>query len=211
MSLINVSGSDYLESLNSVVYDHEEERFINNSNSERRFALHLRCEDIEIENIYITDSIQVIMGKISERTYRHILKIDEKLLDIINSSPSFQENSEEILTILSSVRQKSNGDYIIRLDIDDDPESRSYFFELDKTSNSSEPDVNELEIETLQPGMKLDAVLHITVDIDEIKCESTITSVIEEAQVIREKVKKNKRKPMLLSAAATTTNNNSNV
>ena len=206
-SLINVSSTDYIESLNSVVYDHEEERFINNSNSERRFALHLRCEDIEIQNVYMNECIQVIIGKISERTYRHMIKIDEKLLDIINSSPSFQENSEEVLTINSCMRQNSSGDYIIRLDIDDDPESKTYFFELMQT-NLSEPDVNEIEIDKITPGMKLDAVLHVTVDIDEIKCEATITSVIEEAQVIQERKTSKKRKPMLLSTTSTTTNNN---
>ena len=203
MSLVEINNSDYLDALQSVVYDHVEERFVNNANEQRRYALHLRCNDITVKNVLQTNNMQILFGTISERHFRHLLKIDERLLEIINSSPSFQEeDSQELVSISSYIRQNSNGDYVIRLDIDDDPETKSYFFETGTGStNSSSDDVNEVNPMTIQPGQKLDAVVHIVVSVDETRSECNFTSVIEEARVLPyEQPPKPKRKPAYLKA-----------
>lgn len=203
MSLVEINNSDYLDALQSVVYDHVEERFVNNANEQRRYALHLRCNDITVKNVLQTNNMQILFGTISERHFRHLLKIDERLLEIINSSPSFQEeDSQELVSISSYIRQNSNGDYVIRLDIDDDPETKSYFFETGTGStNSSSDDVNEVNPMTIQPGQKIDAVVHIVVSVDETRSECNFTSVIEEARVLPyEQPPKPKRKPAYLKA-----------
>jgi hypothetical protein len=202
MSLVEINNSDYLNSLQSVVYDHVEERFVNNANEERRYALHLRCNDVVVKNIIQTENMQILFGVISERHFRHLLKIDERLLEIINSSPSFQEeDSQELVSISSYIRQHSNGEYHIRLDIDDDPESKSYFFETPSSSSTNnESDVNEIDPMTIQPGQKIDAVIHIVVSVDETRSECNFTGVIEEARVMPfEQPPKPKRKPAYLT------------
>lgn len=202
MSLVEINNSDYLDTLQSVVYDHIEERFVNNANEQRRYALHLRCNDITVKNVLQTDHMQILFGTISERHFRHILKIDERLLEIINSSPSFQENdSQELVSVSSYIRQNSSGEYVVRLDIDDDPESKSYFFETETGSTNSSDDVNEVDPMKIQPGQKIDAVVHIVVSVDETRSECNFTSVIEEARVLPfEQPPKPKRKPAYLKA-----------
>ncbi len=202
MSLVEINNSDYLDALQSVVYDHVEERFVNNANEQRRYALHLRCNDITVKNVLQTDHMQILFGTISERHFRHLLKIDERLLEIINSSPSFQEDdSQELVSISSYIRQHSNGEYHIRLDIDDDPESKSYFFETASANTTNSEDVNEIDPMTIQPGQKIDAVIHIVVTVDETRSECNFTSVIEEARVLPyEQPPKPKRKPAYLKA-----------
>lgn len=204
MSLVEINNSDYLDALQSVVYDHVEERFVNNANEQRRYALHLRCNDITVKNVTQTENMQILFGTISERHFRHLLKIDERLLEIINSSPSFQEDeSQELVSISSFTRQHSNGEYHIRLDIDDDPETKSYFFENpvnNSSTNNDDSDVNEIDPMSIQPGQKIDAVVHIVVSIDETRSECNFTCVIEEARVLPlEKQQKTKRKPTYLT------------
>ncbi len=202
MSLVEINNSDYLNSLQSVVYDHVEERFVNNANEDRRYALHIRCNDVVVKNVIQNENMQILFGVISERHFRHLLKIDERLLEIINSSPSFQEeDSQELVSISSYIRQHSNGEYHIRLDIDDDPESKSYFFETGSATNSSSSDdVNEVDPMTIQPGQKIDAVIHIVVSVDETRSECNFTGVIEEARVMPiEQAQKPKRKPAYLT------------
>jgi hypothetical protein len=207
MNLVEINNSDYLDALQSVVYDHVEERFVNNANEQRRYALHLRCNDVTVKNVVQTENMQILFGTISERHFRHLLKIDERLLEIINSSPSFQEeDSQELVSVSSYVRQHSNGEYHIRLDIDDDPESKSYFFETAVSSNtnsnsSNSDEVNEIDPMSIQPGQKIDAVVHIVVTVDETRSECNFTSVIEEARVLPfEQPPKPKRKPTYLKA-----------
>jgi hypothetical protein len=207
MNLVEINNSDYLDALQSVVYDHVEERFVNNANEQRRYALHLRCNDVTVKNVIQTENMQILFGTISERHFRHLLKIDERLLEIINSSPSFQEeDSQELVSVSSYVRQHSNGEYVIRLDIDDDPESKSYFFETAVSSNtnsnsSNSDEVNEIDPMSIQPGQKIDAVVHIVVTVDETRSECNFTSVIEEARVLPfEQPPKPKRKPTYLKA-----------
>ncbi len=198
MSLVEINNSDYLTTLQSVIYDHVEERFVNNANEQRRYALHLRCNDIIVKKVIQNESMQILFGIIPERHFRHLLKVDERLMEIINSSPSFMEDesSHELVSISSYVRQHSNGDYIIRLDIDDDPESKSYFFE---TLNNSNEDVNEIDSLSLQPGQKIDAVIHVVVSVDQTRSECNFTGVIEEARVLPlEQPPKPKRKPTYL-------------
>lgn len=178
-------GSDFMRALRPVVYDHEDERFVNNANESRRFALHIRCKDIVIEQIAINDTFGVIVGQIPSAYVQLIAQVEEKLVDIINATPHFSERDSDddfsVMTSKSFVRVHSNARAYIRMDMDTDAESdtRSVFFE--KTSSDEEPP--EIPLKKLRKGMLLDTILQILVDVDEDRREAIFTVVIEEASV----------------------------
>lgn len=195
-------GSDYMHALRPVVYDHEDERFVNNANESRRFALHIRCKDIAIEQIAVNDTFGVMVGRIPSEYVRSIAQVEEKLVDIINATPHFSERDSDddfsVMTMKSFVRVDSNGHAFIRMDMDTDAESetRSVFFE--KTNDEDPP---EIQFKNLKKGMMLDTILQILVDVDEDRREAIFTAVVEEASVtIPEEPaapKKHKRKLIL--------------
>ncbi len=196
-------GSDYMRALRPVVYDHEDERFVNNANESRRFALHIRCKDISIDQIAINDTFGVIVGQIPSEYVRMVAQVEEKLVDIINATPHFSERDEDdgytVLTSKSFLRVDSNGHAFIRLDMDTDAESetRSVFFE--KTNDEEPP---EVAFKKLRKGMVLDTILQILVDVDEDRREAIFTTVVEEASVTipdepATQPKKHKRKLIL--------------
>jgi len=194
-------GSDFLRSLRPVVYDHEDERFVNNANESRRFALHIRCKDLIVDHVAIGESFgAVVLAQMPLQYLTPFLQIEEKLVDIINTTPHFSERDEDedfgVLTSKSFVRMHSNGVPVIRLDIDTDSENRSIFFE--KGSSDEEPP--EIPCEKLKKGMLLDVILQILVDVDENRREVIFTSVVEEAGVTipEERAPKPKRKPTIL-------------
>lgn len=196
-SFVDVTDSNFLNSMRFVVYDHADERFINNANSERRYALHLRCKDIAIESVHVTGSYGVLLGRLDMRHFISLMQVEEKLLEIINAAPSFTEmdSSEDasVLTSKSFVSSRSNGNVMIRFEIDLESENRSVFFE------GAEDE--ETPIANLKPGMMLDAVVQILADMDEDRREVIFTAVVEEARVSQPEivVPKPKRKPTILS------------
>lgn len=193
-------GSDYMRALRPVVYDHEDERFVNNANESRRFALHVRCKDVVIDHVTIGDSFGLVLGQLPLQYFSPLLQIEEKLVDIINTTPHFSERDEEeefcVLTSKSFVRMHSKGVPIIRLDIDMDSENRTIFFE----KGSSEEDPPEITYDKLRKGMVLDVIVQILVDVDEARREVIFTAVVEEAGVTipEERTSKPKRKPTIL-------------
>jgi hypothetical protein len=193
-------GSDYMRALRPVVYDHEDERFVNNANESRRFALHVRCKDVTIETVSLGSSHGVVLAQLPLQYFTPFLQVEEKLVDIINTTPHFSERDEDddfsVLTSKSFVRMHSNGTAIIRLDIDSDSDNRSYFFE--KASTEEEPP--EITYDKLKKGMVLDAILQILVDVDEARREVIFTAVVEEAGVTipEARASKPKRKPTIL-------------
>jgi hypothetical protein len=177
-------GSDFMRALRPVVYDHEDERFVNNANESRRFALHIRCKDIEIEQMAVNDTFGVMVGRIPSAYVQLITQVEEKLVDIINATPHFSERDEDadfsVMTCKSFVRVHSNSRAYIRMEMDTDTESdtRSVFFER---TNDEEPP--EIAYKKLKKGMVLDTILQILVDVDEDRREAIFTAVIEEASV----------------------------
>jgi hypothetical protein len=196
-SFVDVTDPNFLSSMRFIVYDHADERFINNANSERRYALHLRCKDISIESVHVTGSYGVLLGRLDMRYLIPLMQVEEKLLDIINAAPSFTErdSSEDssVLTSKSFVSSRSNGNVMIRFEIDLESENRSLFFE------GSEEE--ETPISNLKQGMMLDAVVQILADMDEDRREVIFTAVVEEARVSQPEIviPKPKRKPTILS------------
>lgn len=195
-------GSDFVRALRPVVYDHEDERFVNNANESRRFALHIRCKDIAIEQIAINDTFGVMVGRIPSEYVHLIAQVEEKLVDIINATPHFSERDEDDFSVMTSksfVRIHSNSHAYIRMDMDTDAESdtRSVFFE--KTNDEDPP---EIQFKKLKKGMVLDTILQILVDVDEDRREAIFTAVVEEASVTMPEEnaaqpKKHKRKLIL--------------
>jgi hypothetical protein len=199
-------GSEYMRALRPVVYDHEDERFVNNANESRRFALHVRCKDISIEQIAVNDTFGVVVGQIPSAYVQMIAQVEEKLVDIINATPHFSERDEDdgytVMTSKSFVRVDSNGHAFIRMDMDTDVESetRSVFFE--KTNDEDPP---EIAFKKLKKNMVLDTILQILVDVDEDRREAIFTAVVEEASVTipedaSAQPKKHKRKLILHSS-----------
>lgn len=193
-------GSDFMRALVPVVYDHEDERFVNNANESRRFALHIRCKDLVIDHVTFGDSFGLVLARLPLQYFSPLLQIEEKLVDIINTTPHFSERDEDedvtVLTSKSFVRMHSNGVPIIRLDIDMDSENRSIFFE--KGSSDEEPP--EITYDKLKKGMMLDVIVQVLVDVDESRREVIYTAVVEEAGVTipEERASKPKRKPTIL-------------
>jgi hypothetical protein len=177
-------GSDFLQALRPVVYDHEDERFVNNANEHRRFALHVRCKDITIDQVSINDAFGILVGRLPTRYVLPIATIEEKLVDIINATPHFSERDEDedfsVMTSKSFVRVNSDSHVHIRMDMDTDPESetRSVFFE--KTNDEDPP---EIQYKKLKKGMVMDTILQILVDVDQDRREAIFTAVVEEASI----------------------------
>lgn len=194
-------GSDFLRALRPVVYDHEDERFVNNANESRRFALHLRCKDLVVDQVAFGGSSGLVLAQLPLNYFSTLLHIEEKLVDIINATPHFSERDEDedfsVLTSKSFVRMHSNGTATIRLDIDTESENRSIFFEKNTSTDEDPP---EVPYGKLKKGMMLDVILQILVDVDEDRREVIFTSVVEEAGVTipEERVSKPKRKPTIL-------------
>lgn len=193
-------GSDFMRSLTPVVYDHEDERFVNNANESRRFALHVRCKDIVLEEVAFSESYGVIVGRLPSKYVTPLLQVEEKLVDVINATPHFSERDEDddfsVMTSKSFVRVHSSGSAVIRLDVDTESDTRSIFFE-----KSSDEDPPEVPYGKLKKGMVLDVIAQILVDVDEDRREVIFTAVVEEASVTipEERASKPKRKPTILN------------
>lgn len=178
-------GSDFMRALRPVVYDHEDERFVNNANEMRRFALHVRCKDISIEQVALNDTFGVMVGRIPSGYVHLLAQVEEKLVDIINATPHFSERDSDddfsVMTSKSFVRVHSNGNVYIRMDMDTDPESETRSVFIEKSSSDEEPP--EIPLKKLKKGMVLDTILQILVDVDEDRREAIFTAIIEEASV----------------------------
>lgn len=192
-------GSDFMRSLTPVVYDHEDERFVNNANESRRFALHVRCKDVVIEEVAMSEAYGVLIGRLQSKYITPLLQVEEKLVDIINATPHFSERDEDddfsVMTSKSFMRVHSSGTATIRLDVDTESDTRSIFFE-----KSSEEDPPEVPYAKLKKGMVLDVIAQIFVDVDEDRREVIFTTIVEEASVTipEERASKPKRKPTIL-------------
>ncbi len=192
-------GSDFMRALTPVVYDHEDERFVNNANESRRFALQVRCKDVVVEEVALSESYGVLVGRLPSRYVTPLLQVEEKLVDIINATPHFSERDEDddfsVMTSKTFVRVHSSGSVVIRLDIDMESDTRSIFFE-----KSSDEDPPEVPYGKLKKGMVLDVIAQILVDLDEDRREVIFTAVVEEASVTipEERASKPKRKPTIL-------------
>lgn len=204
-SIVDITDADFMDALRPVVYDFEDMRFVNNANSERRFALHVRCKDIVVDVVSIHDSDGVIVARIPSKFIVPLLQIEEKLVDIINNTPRFSDEDESddslVITSKSFLRVNSSGDASIRMEIDGESENRSLFF--DKNSEGEEEPL-EISPEKLKRGFILDAVMQIIVDVDDDRREAIFTAVVEESSVSQpapSAASKPKRKPTILKSS----------
>jgi hypothetical protein len=204
-SIVDLTDPDFLNALRPVVYDFEDMRFVNNANSDRRFALHVRCKDIVIDVVSLKETDGVIVARIPSKFIVPLLQIEEKLVDIINNTPRFSDEDESdetlVITSKSFLRVNSSGDASIRMEIDGESENRSLFF--DKNSEAEEEPV-EISPEKLKRGFILDAVVQIIVDVDDDRREAIFTAVVEESSVTQPAPtsSKPKRKPTILKSSS---------
>lgn len=206
MSIINIR--EYEESvLQSVVYDHVDERFINNENADRNFHLHVRFPDVVVSAVHKKPTTSAIFATLSSRDYINLRRMEEKLTEIINNTPDFradEEGGKEILSFTSFGRPNSDGTFTTRFDVDTEEDTESYFFEYKKEDEmdaaNEEDDVNEITFTNIPTGYRLDVVVLLLVQIDLTRGECNFTSVIEEARVSPPVTsrQKAKRKPTIL-------------
>jgi uncharacterized FlaG/YvyC family protein len=204
-SIVDLCEANFMDALRPVVYDFEDMRFVNNANSERRFALHVHCKDIVVDVVSVQESDGVIIARIPSKFIVPLLQIEEKLVDIINNTPRFSDEDESdevlVLTSKSFLRVNSSGDASIRMEIDGESENRSLFF--DKNSEGEEEPL-EISPEKLKRGFILDAVVQVIVDVDDDRREAIFTAVVEESSVTQPAptASKPKRKPTILKSSS---------
>lgn len=204
-SIVDLSDADFMNALRPVVYDFDEMRFVNNANSERRFALHVRCKDIVVDLVTLKDQDGILIARIPSKFIIPLLQIEEKLVDIINNTPRFSADDESddalVVTSKSFLRVNSSGDASIRMEIDGESENRSLFF--DKNSEGEEEPL-EITPDKLRRGFVLDAVIQVIVDVDDDRREAIFTAVVEESSVTQPAptASKPKRKPTILKSSS---------
>lgn len=204
-SIVDLTDADFMNALRPVVYDFDEMRFVNNANSERRFALHVRCKDIVVDLVTLKEPDGILIARIPSKFIVPILQIEEKLVDIINNTPRFSADDESddalVVTSKSFLRVNSSGDASIRMEIDGESENRSLFF--DKNSEGEEEPL-EITPDKLRRGFVLDAVIQIIVDVDDDRREAIFTAVVEESSVTQPAptASKPKRKPTILKSSS---------
>jgi hypothetical protein len=195
--------------LDSVVYDHADERLVNNANSERDFSVHIRLPDAVIDKV----REDVMTLTVSKEDLLVLTQILDRLFDIVNSAPGFtgDEHGREVpdlFTYASFVRTSSSGKRL-RLEIDTTSESKTLIYETPseegvQTSTSSD---EALDYEEVKPddavGRHVDCVIQIAVQVDDESSEACFSAFAEEIRLLpreSQKEKRTKRRPVLLSS-----------
>lgn len=203
MSLIHLADADIVPALTSIVFDRVEERFVNNANGDRRFALHVRIPSLYIqETAVVNEDTGIVLAEIPESVAKNLVLADEKLRDIINQTPHEDEAfAFDVLWMSSFHCSLAKGGHAVRLEVDNSSEARSYFFEA---SQENPEDYEEVAFADLKKGRRLDVVMQMVVSIDETRREANLSAVIEEARVLPVEVppapRPTKRKPRILGS-----------
>lgn len=184
MNIIDINNN---EDLASIVFDSEIQRLVNNANED--FAVYVRFTGLLIDRV----SSNSLTAIISQSEYDNVVRFNDRILEILNVSPSFNKNGESVEYSLlpSLVRVNSSGQHLIRFSTD----SNSFFFR--STENEHEPvDLNESLKKTKQ---QIDTVVRI--ELQMYSPEVQIVATIEEARLseyVPKPEKPTKRRPVLL-------------
>jgi hypothetical protein len=177
MNILDISSPK--DSFDSIVFETESQRLINNANENHNFAVYVRFTGIRVEKT----TKHGIVGRISERDYLNVIEFNDRVLDVLNNSPAFGEEQHYSL-LPSLVRVNSKGEHLIRFSVT--PES--YFFQ----------DEDVLDHRDLDASKQIDTVvsIHLSFNLPEVQIDARI----EEARVsdyIEEPKVQAKRKPVL--------------
>ncbi len=183
MNIIDINSN---EDLSSIVFDAESQRLINNANT--AFAVYVRFSELQIERV----SGSSVTAVISQSEYDNVVRFNDRILDIVNNSPSFGKNDEsvEFSLLPSLVRVNSSGQHLIRFTVD----SNSFFFTV------NENDHEAIDFKTLNKSKQIDTVVRIDLQFYDSP-EIQVVAIVEEARIsdfVPKPEKPVKRRPVLL-------------
>ncbi len=191
---------DFSESsLTGIVYDHGDERLVNNANAERDYVVHVQCPDMVVERA----RSNALLVRVPKEHFLTMTRVVEKLFDVINCAPNFS-SEVELFSFSSFGQMGSDGSYRFRLELENSEDAKSFVYETPSSADVSPEDLEEVAPETTE-GRRIDAVLQILVAVDEEHSEVSFSAVAEEVRLCPRDPpatapKKSRRRPVLLSA-----------